>query len=94
MRGLSFRWKSHPGAAQLKQAIDQLRAANVQLRRQLTTKTNLANGLQLALAERCARIDDLNAKLEQARVQNRKLDEENEHLATMIRILPQLDAML
>ena len=52
------------------------------------------NRLKFLVQERMARIDDLNAKLEQARVQNRKLDEENEHLATMIRILPQLDAML
>jgi len=79
-----YRWRSHPGAAQLEQAIDQLRAANIQLRRQLTTKTNLANGLKLALAERMQRVDDLNAKLEQARVQNRKLDEENDHLVESV----------
>jgi chromosome segregation ATPase len=83
-----YRWKSHPGAALLEQTVDQLRMANIQLRRQLTTKTNFANGLKLALAERCTRIDELNGKLEQARAQNRKLDEEAERLAEMVRWLP------
>jgi hypothetical protein len=88
MHGLSFRWKSHPGAAQLEQTIDQLRMDVIQLRRQLTTKTNFANGLQLALAERCARIDELNGKLEQVRAQNRRLDEEAQRLAEMVRLSP------
>jgi hypothetical protein len=79
-----YRWRSHPGAVRLEQAIDQLRTANIQLRRQLTTKTNLANGLKLALAERMQRVDDLNAKLEQAKLQNRKLDEENDHLVESV----------
>jgi hypothetical protein len=84
MHHLSYRWRSHPGAAQLEQALDRSRMDNIQLRRQLTRKTNFANGLQLALAERCGRIDELNAKLEQARAQNRKLDEENDHLVESV----------
>ena len=60
----------------------------------MSGKDQFINRLKFLVQERMARIDDLNAKLKQARVQNRKLDEENEHLATMIRILPQLDAML
>jgi hypothetical protein len=30
------------------------------------------------------RVDELNAKLEQARAQNRKLDEENNHLVESV----------
>src|SRR5215472_14353088 len=39
-RMVSWRWKLSPK----EQIVNQLRATNLQLRRQLTTKTNLANG--------------------------------------------------
>jgi hypothetical protein len=80
----NYRWRASPAVSQLEQAIDQLRMDNIQLRRQLTTKTNLANGLKLALAERHTKIDALTAKLEQARAENRKLDEENDHLVESV----------
>jgi hypothetical protein len=74
----NYHWRSHPSAAQLEQAIDQLRMANIQLRRQLTTKTNLANGLKLALQQRHETIDALNGKL----------DEEAECYAAMVQRAP------
>jgi hypothetical protein len=83
-RMISWRWKLSPE----EQIVNQLRAANVQLRRQLTTKTNLANGLRLALAERHAKIDALTAKVDQLRAANQKLDAEAERLAEMVRLSP------
>src|SRR5262249_35416397 len=39
-------------------------------------------------------VGSLNSKLEQLREQNRRLDQENEHLAEMIQFEPQLDAAM
>jgi hypothetical protein len=47
------------------------------------------------LHQRTEHIDELTGKLEQARTVNQRLEQECEHLADMIRIMPQLDpAML
>ena len=83
-----YRWKSRPSIAALERNLEELRTVIIQLRRQLTNKTNFANGLQLALQECCTRIDELNGKLEQVRAQNRRLDEEAERLAEMVRLAP------
>jgi hypothetical protein len=42
--------------------------------------------LELLLQERCAMVDALNGKLEQARAQNQRLDAENESLAELVRL--------
>ena len=42
--------------------------------------------MEVVLRERLARVDELNAKLEQLRDQNRRLDAENEHLVEMVRL--------
>jgi septal ring factor EnvC (AmiA/AmiB activator) len=88
MHRLSYRWKAHPGAAVLEQTIDQVRSELIKLRRSLTIKTNFANGLQLALAERHAKIDALTAKVDSLREQNRRLDAKAERLAEMVRLSP------
>ena len=79
---VSWRWKLSPE----EQIVNQLRAANVQLRRQLTTKTNLANGLQLALHQRHETIDALRGRIDALRKQNKQLDAENDRLAEMVRL--------
>ena len=79
---VSWRWKLSPE----EQIVNQLRAANVQLRRQLTTKTNLANGLQLALHQRHETIDALRGRIEQLQAQNQQLDQECEHLVHLVRM--------
>jgi polyhydroxyalkanoate synthesis regulator phasin len=56
------------------------------LRRQLTTKTNLANGLQLALHQRHETIDALRGRIDALRKQNKQLDAENDRLAEMVRL--------
>ena len=43
---------------------------------------------QLLLREPLTRIDELNGRIEQLRDQNRRLDEENEHLVEMVRLAP------
>jgi chromosome segregation ATPase len=80
-----YRWKTRPNIAALEQNIDELRSEVIKLRHELTTKTNFANSLQLALAERHAKIDALNGKLEQSRMQIQRLDAENDHLCELIR---------
>ena len=79
-----FRWKARPDIAQLEHDVDQLRMDVIQLRHKLTTKTHFANGLQLALAERCARIDELTATIDRLRTVNQRLDEEAEHYFRML----------
>jgi len=61
----------------------------------LAIKTRYAERLEFLLAARNARIDQLQGQLEQSRQQVQRLDAECEHLADMVRLLPQLDpAML
>ena len=59
------------------------------LNRELENRQGVVGRLELLLRERLERIDSLNSKLEQLREQNRRLDQENEHLAEMIQFEPQ-----
>jgi chromosome segregation ATPase len=81
---LSVRWRTRADIAKLEHEIDTLRSEVIKLRHELTTKTNFANSLQLALAERHAKIDTLTAKLEQVRTMNQRLDQEAEHYFQML----------
>jgi hypothetical protein len=54
------------------------------LRRELTDKEAYAAKLKLVMRQRSQTIDRLHDKLEQARAQNRKLDEENDHLVDSV----------
>jgi hypothetical protein len=71
-----------------------LRTVIVQLRHKLTNKEGYAAKLELVLHHRLARIDQLNATIDRLREQNRRLDEEADRLAEMIRFAPQLDAAM
>ena len=53
-----------------------------------TTRMRLL--LEYLVQQRSERIDELTGKLEQSREQIRRLDEECEHLADMVRLMPQL----
>jgi hypothetical protein len=75
-------WKPH-SLEPLEQENNALRMTICGLRRELTDKEGYVSRLQFLLRERLTRIDDLNGKLEQARAQIRKLDEENNHLAEL-----------
>jgi hypothetical protein len=62
---------------------------------ELRTKTIYCQRLEFLLHQRTETIDELYGRLEQARAANQKLEQECEHLADMICIMPQLDpAML
>ena len=87
---ISWRWKLSPE----EQIVNQLRAANVQLRRQLTTKEGYAAKLELVVRQRSQTIDTLRGQLERARAANALLDRECERLAEMLRFAPQLDAAM
>ena len=63
---------------------DGLRTTIVCLRREIENKQGAISRLEILLRERLTRIDELNGKLEQARQQNRKLQQECERLATLI----------
>ena len=68
---------------------DRLRMTIVQLRHEVETKQGYAAKLELVVRQRTETIDQLNARLEQSREQIRRLDQECEHLADMIRIMPE-----
>jgi hypothetical protein len=44
------------------------------------------------LRERLTRIDALTGKIEQLRTQNKRLDQENEHLAEIVRFAPPVES--
>jgi hypothetical protein len=65
---------------------DGLRTEIVRLRHDLTHKQGHVGRLEVLLCERSNRIDELNAKIDQLREQNKRLDAENEHLVEMVRL--------
>jgi len=67
---------------------DALRTTIVRLRHELRTKQTAVSGLELALHQRHKTIDDLVGKLEWVRDQNRRLNEEADRLAEMVRLSP------
>jgi predicted RNase H-like nuclease (RuvC/YqgF family) len=77
-----------PAELQLRRAVDGLRTTIVCLRREIENKQGAVGRLETLLRERLTRIDELNAKLEQAREQNRRLEAEAEHLAAVIAASP------
>ena len=80
-------WKRHR-PSELERTNDQLRTTVIQLRHEVETKAGYATKLEMLLRSRAARIDQLNGQLEQVRAQNRRLDEEAERLAEMVRLSP------
>ena len=80
----NYHWRASPAVEQLEKTVEQLRADNVRLRRDLTNKAGYAAKLELVLHQRLETIDALNAKLEQARTMNQRLDQECEHYYRML----------
>jgi hypothetical protein len=64
----------------------------LRMREQLEIAERHRTGLEVLLDMRGEKIDKLNAQVDQLRAQSRRLDEEAEHLAEVIRLAPQLDA--
>ena len=63
----------------------------LRMREQLEIAERHRTGLQALLDVRGEKIDRLNVQIDQLRAQNRRLDEEANHLAEVIRSAPQLD---
>ena len=87
----NYHWRASPAVEQLEKTVEQLRADNVRLRHELQTKQTQVGGLKLALHQRHETIDALNGKLEAARAQCRRLDEEAEWYASMMQRGPLRD---
>lgn len=81
-------WPRRPDldALKLQRENDGLRTIIVCLKRELENRQGAVGRLELLLRERIERIDELNGRIEQLRNQNRRLDEENEHLVEMMRL--------
>jgi chromosome segregation ATPase len=88
MPNLSFRWRSRPAAAALERNVDELRTVIIQLRRDLTNKEGYAGRLEVLLRARTERMDELANTIATLREQNRRLNEEADHLAEMVRMSP------
>jgi DNA repair exonuclease SbcCD ATPase subunit len=73
-----------PVAKQLKRHNDELARQLLRVREQLRDKEYRCSGLEMILRERLRRVDELTAKLEQARAANHRLEEECEHLAQLV----------
>jgi len=65
---------------------DQLRMVVIQLRHELRTKQIALSGLELALRERCARIDALRDRIEQLQQRNQLPDKKPDHLTALGRM--------
>ena len=86
-------WRaSKPNATKLQHECDRLSVQLRQAREQLQIQERHRVGLEVMLDTRAERIDQLTAKLDQSRQQVRRLDEENERLAEMVRFTPPVDA--
>jgi hypothetical protein len=60
----------------------------IELRSELTTAKQSAGRLRYLVRERSERVDQLTARVDQLRDQNRRLDQEADRLAEMIRLSP------
>jgi hypothetical protein len=79
-------WKSSRiNPKQLKQANDQLSAALIETRTALQIAERHRVGLEVMLAVRGEKIDQLSAQVDRLRHENGKLELEAEHLAQLFR---------
>lgn len=68
--------------------IDKLKTALVLLRTELTGKEGYVGRLEYLLSLRTARIDHLTSMIDKLRDQNKRLDQEAERLAEMVKLSP------
>jgi hypothetical protein len=82
---LRYRWKSRPNIAALERNVDELRTVVIELRHELGNKQRHVGQLKVLLLQRTERIDELANVIATLRDQNRRLNEEADHLAEMVR---------
>ena len=80
-------WKPRP-INPLEKENNALKTVIVCLRTDVRNREGQIHRLELVLRQRSERIDELTGKVDRLRDQNRKLDEENEHLCEMVRLSP------
>ena len=72
----------------LQRENDGLKTTIVCLRREPENREGAAGRLEVLMRERSARIDELTGTIDRLREQNKRLDQENEHLVEMVRLPP------
>jgi hypothetical protein len=72
----------------LQRENDGLKTTIVCLRHELENREGAVGRLEVLMRERSARIDELTGTIDRLREQNKRLDQENEHLVEMVRLPP------
>jgi hypothetical protein len=80
-------WKART-LAPLERQNDELKLVVVRLRYELTSARQAVGRLRYLVRERSERVDQLTARVDQLRDQNRRLDQEADRLVEMIRLSP------
>jgi len=83
-------WSPHR-PSELERKVETLSLRLLQANAALRSKEIYCQRLEHLVSERCAMIDALHSRIDQLRSANQKLEQECEHYADMIRIMPQLD---
>jgi chromosome segregation ATPase len=78
-------WKPKP-ITDLQRQFDAAQLKLLKVNAELEHKTQCVSRLEILVAERHAKIDELNGKLDQLRAANQRLDAEAERLAEMVRL--------
>ena len=92
--GMLPRHRSSAHELELERKVETLSIKLLKVNAELRMKTIYASRLEIQVAERSEMIDQLHHRIDQLRDQNKKLEIEADHLADMVRIMPQLEAML
>jgi hypothetical protein len=86
-------WKPR-APTDLQRQLDATQLKLLRANAELEHKTQCVQRLEILVAERNACIDALHGRIERLREQNRRLDEEADRLAEMIRFAPLVDAAM
>jgi hypothetical protein len=78
-------WAPKINPTQLKKQHDELALRLLRVREELQTSERHRLGLEVLLDLREEKIDELSAQVDRLRQQNKKLDDEAEHLAQLFR---------
>jgi hypothetical protein len=87
-------WAPKINPKQLNQANDRLTSALIRTREALEISERRRHTMEIVLTARLNRISELNGRIDALREQNRRLDQENEHLAEMVRLAPPANAAI
>ena len=85
-------WRPRLNAVRLKKHADELASKLLRTREELALSERRRSTLEIILRARLNRITELNGKIDALRALNRRLDEEAERLAEMVRFAPPVDA--